>query len=276
MPSLRILAGPDTSNLQDITALVNTGAPHPVASAAFAGSLAVYLKDVPGADGHAHDAAHAYFGSPERADKTWSIQARGRFLEPRSADDVVLGVVLDRPLSLPWGFGALLKLMKYIDPTLEEDLASSTKPWALSPLISAIPHLVHQPRSGSDTPFPPAAPLADDTHTLRLTSDSDSAGYDTAEKRRAFFRDPSNRQQVTFGPEDVLTLDFCHGHLEFEPRLALKLPGGKSVDLTAYWDGQPVRFVCCERGKGGIADGDGEKWGRVFWCVVIEPEETPD
>lgn len=32
-----------------------------------------------------------------------------------------------------------------------------------------------------------------------------------------------------------------------------------------YWDGQPVRFVCCERLPDG-AKGPGDP----FWCVVFE------
>jgi hypothetical protein len=32
-----------------------------------------------------------------------------------------------------------------------------------------------------------------------------------------------------------------------------------------YWDGQPVRFVCCERSPNG-AKGPGDP----FWCVVFE------
>jgi hypothetical protein len=48
-----------------------------------------------------------------------------------------------------------------------------------------------------------------------------------------------------------------------------------------YWDGQPVRFMCCERKRqaDGDAEGEGESdapWGRVLWCVVIElvPDEA--
>lgn len=51
--------------------------------------------------------------------------------------------------------------------------------------------------------------------------------------------------------------------------MALHLPGGVSIDMLKYWDGQPVRFVCCERVRPGAA----EPWGRVFWCVVIEQVE---
>lgn len=71
-----------------------------------------------------------------------------------------------------------------------------------------------------------------------------------------------------------------------------------------YWDGQPVRFVCCQRkpsvvlhheegdeddeseseSLGGEKRGDyddddgkaGEPWGRTFWCVAIELAEDGD
>jgi hypothetical protein len=44
-----------------------------------------------------------------------------------------------------------------------------------------------------------------------------------------------------------------------------------------YWDGQPVRFVCCERKREG-EEGDASSdvpWGRVLWCMTIElaPDE---
>ena len=64
------------------------------------------------------------------------------------------------------------------------------------------------------------------------------------------------------------------------------LIGGLSFDLMRYWDGQPVRFVCCERASGGgkrdangvrlgdaNATGDEDEelpWGKVLWSVCIE------
>lgn len=71
----------------------------------------------------------------------------------------------------------------------------------------------------------------------------------------------------------MITTDFCYGFLEFSPSLALRLPGGLSFDLVHYWDGQPVRFVCCERKN----DNDGEDpWGTIFWCVSIEMADDHD
>jgi hypothetical protein len=71
--------------------------------------------------------------------------------------------------------------------------------------------------------------------------------------------------------QDVITADFCYGFLEFSPTLSLRLPGGISFDLMRYWDGQPVRFVCCER-KEVAVDGE-DPWGALFWCVAIEMGE---
>ncbi len=56
--------------------------------------------------------------------------------------------------------------LSFIDPTLEHDLNSSTKPWALSPLISTMPHLAHRhvPVSSSlasRSPSPSSSPVID-------------------------------------------------------------------------------------------------------------------
>ena len=60
--------------------------------------------------------------------------------------------------------------------------------------------------------------------------------------------------------------------------MTLRLPGGLSFDLTRYWDGQPVRFVCCERKSHERERERGQDevdvpWGQVFWSVVIEMGE---
>ena len=48
-----------------------------------------------------------------------------------------------------------------------------------------------------------------------------------------------------------------------------------------YWDGQPVRFMCCERKReaeiGGEEGGaDDVPWGRVLWCVAIEHDDDEE
>lgn len=90
-----------------------------------------------------------------------------------------------------------------------------------------------------------------------------------ASQRRAHFSTQAHRADVLLSPLDVVTTDFCYGFINFAPTLALQLPGGLSFDLMRYWDGQPVRFVCCERPKDGTRSKEAP-WGRMFWCVAIE------
>lgn len=77
---------------------------------------------------------------------------------------------------------------RIIDPTLEHNLGSPTKPWALSPFISTMPYLMHaridlppedssSPNitclptwKASSTPFPPPCSIKDDTSQLHLAS----------------------------------------------------------------------------------------------------------
>lgn len=46
--------------------------------------------------------------------------------------------------SAPAQIPKLTNTISYIDPSLEHDLGSSTQPWALSPLVSTMPHLAHK------------------------------------------------------------------------------------------------------------------------------------
>ncbi|KAJ7502890.1 hypothetical protein B0H11DRAFT_1986814 [Mycena galericulata] len=365
MPKLRVLAGPTPYDLTPITRLVNTNTSHRIVTDAWEGEIVVFIKGFN--EDHLGDnitpEAAEYFGRNDRSGITWSIQTQGRFLSPRSSDDVLFGNIFERPLKLPWGTGAALKFMKYIDPTLSHDLtcAVSQKPWALSPLVATMPYLRHSRLSAScnhhpstpcpsspcghtdaaHPPFPPPSSITDDTSSLylaaapivpspsrsgtpsssgssastrssfssgsRLSSDSKKSKKKRAmndevpramnsQQRRSYFSSADRRKSVILGPEDIITTDFCYGFLEFAPSLRLRIPGGLGFDLARYWDGQDVRFVCCERRQVPSFDhaspvpeaecsdgsayevkeregGTGERedpWGRVFWCVSIE------
>ncbi|KAF8503903.1 DUF1769-domain-containing protein [Hysterangium stoloniferum] len=298
-PRLRVLAGPSPLELTDISDLVNTGIPHPIESNRFCGRVVVHIKGFP------VTAESEYFEREDRKGITWSIQMQGRFLHHHSADNILFGNTFDRPLQLPWGSGVALKFMHFIDPTLEHDLAGP-KPWALSPLITTMPHLSHSELPFKDSPlplFPPPAPesIKDDTKLLckrineglqqdksatnettvrqsgfAMNGDAnDGLQLEKTSKRRKYFADAKNRRQITFGPKDVLTTDFCYGFLSF-PTLALNLPGGISFDLKKYWDGQPVRFVCVEREVKEDRDEDEDEAiekEQMFWCVVVQAAE---
>ncbi|KAH9476066.1 UPF0590 protein [Psilocybe cubensis] len=130
-----------------ITHLVNTPHSHPIRSDLFEGELVAQIQGMTDEQGKVHESE--YFKREDRGGVTWSIVVR--------ADDILFGNTFDRPLKLPWGTSAVLKFMHYIDPTLKHDLTSSTKPWALSPLISTMPHFMHTriPPSSSSCMLPP-------------------------------------------------------------------------------------------------------------------------
>ncbi|KAI5828051.1 DUF1769-domain-containing protein [Schizophyllum commune Tattone D] len=421
---LRVLAGPtaDPAKMTDITQLVNSPTPFEIKSEDFEGRIVACIKDFHASVGEGENEAGSddkndgswYFGRPDRQGVTWSIQVQGRFLKPHPASDILFGNIFDRPLKLPWGSGAALKFMSFIDPTLTHDLGSQTTPWALSPLVSTMPYLdvssagqepafphggkastspspassytsspeASRPpskapsrassiksikgrlRSGSRASIlsaggtkgsPPStskvssgspskvpsrkSSLASLRHKSSMASlknkltgssskapsragtrpptpvdedvddvddddptplDKDSEGdlsaqaledepswtFDNASARKAHFATPAAREDTLLGPDTVLTCDFAYGFLSFSPTIALVLPGGLSFDLMRYWDGQPVRFVCCERASGGgkrdangVRLGDANRqgdedeelpWGKVLWSVCIE------
>jgi len=285
MPGLRCLIGTSPDNLVAIP--VNSSQAHYVSSDLFEGKIAVYVKfdkpknvygggsvSVSGSEKEkirieGESSSHEYFSRPERAGVTWSIQVQGRFLRPYKADDILFGNTFDRPLHLPWGSSAALKFMHFIDPTLEHDLYGR-QPWALSPLISTMPYFRHRRISRNadlcTTYFPEKRSISDDTSQILSSEGVPLAASRSSKARRTRFSNPSNRQSVTFGPTDLITTDFCYGFLKF-PDLLLSLPAGISFDLKKYWDGQPVRFVCCERHPRGF------RHAKTFWIVQFEIDD---
>ena len=323
MPRLRFLAGPSLTDLSPLG--FNSDVPLRVKSSGFDGQIAVYIKGLADSpEGRTHS---PYFDHQNRKGITWSIQIQGtslptpsiyqpthphigRFLQTHSADDIVFGNIFDKPLKLPWGFGTVMKFMRcaadtlvcgheanpryrYVDPTLQEDFASKSRPWALSPFVATMPHIHHtRLDDGSEPPsFPsPFEPIAEDMSRVRIRSSTNSR-RDTPprhrKQRKAHFKCPERRKDVVFGPnvsgcvacdlivaeltsvyQDLITADFCHHYLDFgSDSIVLRLPCGISIDLLRYWDGQPVRFVCCERAKG--ANTDKQPWGKVLFCVAM-------
>ncbi|KAG1745296.1 hypothetical protein EDB19DRAFT_1894480 [Suillus lakei] len=354
---LRVRVGPSMDKLVSITDKVNSGKAHDISSELFEGKVAINIKGFTNPSGE--ELSAEYFDREDRKGITWSIQVQGRFLQPTSADDVMFGNTFDKRLKLPWGAGVALKFMKYVDPTLEHDLMSDTKPWALSPLIATMPYFVHErlddirvspvlddKRSDFTAPsFPPSQSIGEDISQLQFattSSNSSSSTYltpyssnfmtpssslsaassssnlsslpkmpgslgvsvknslklpiekahlkkkkrrkfgrvldlQTTDDRRSYFSSPQHRQEIVFGPEDLITTDFCYGYLQFNPTLALRLPGGLSFDLMKYWDRHPVRFVCCKRRKPEDGErSDRQPTGDIYWIVSIETADESD
>ena len=125
MPRLRITAGPNFHDLTEIKP--NTRKGFSVSTDAFEGEVAVFIKGFTTEDEDAE--VLSYFEEAEREGKTWSIQFqgetgcvvmsaqgsdlhRGRFLQPHTADDILVGAAFDRPLTLPWGFSVVTSFMQ--------------------------------------------------------------------------------------------------------------------------------------------------------------------
>ena len=115
--------------------------------------------------------------------------------------------------------------LRYIDPTLEHDLTSQSKPWALSPLISTMPYFTHRRLGESEVPpeFPPRESLKDDGSQLaeavedpteRQKLSPQLAKIKTSDQRRAHFADKEARRSITFGPNvsPPLALPVPHEH----------------------------------------------------------------
>jgi len=279
-PRLRILAGPSPDALTPITHLVNTSSSFKFSSELFEGEISVHIKDF--VDDRGEMRRSDYFDREDRQGITWSIQTSGRFLVPRNADDILFGNIFDRRLRLPRGSSAALRFMKLIDPTLEHDLTSQTKPWALSPLVTTMPYCSRKyvdeemnaspRRPGMLREMSMNSQNGIDINTPKKERKRKQLKFESSSHRQKYFRDSERRTEVEFGPDEIISSDFCHGFLEFNPSIALKLPVGLSFDLLRYWDKHPIKFVCCERKKGSVEDG-GVPWGRVFWCVMIEIAE---
>ena len=159
---------------------------------------------------------------------SWTILTSrpGRFLDIHCADDILFGNVFDRPLKLPWGFGAVLKFMKYVvylisvamacsrcalryvDPTLVENFASRSRPWAFSPFVATMPHIHHtRTDEAHDRPeFPRSGnPIAEDTSKFRTRTQAIAHGkfswHKDRKQRRAHFSNEAKRKEVVFGPD---------------------------------------------------------------------------
>ncbi|KAF9010054.1 hypothetical protein BDQ17DRAFT_1397524 [Cyathus striatus] len=304
-PRLRVLAGTSAETMVPITPIVNTGRAHRISSDVFEGEVVAYIKGFTDENGRVRDSE--YFDRKDRQGITWSIQVQGRFLAHYSADDILFGNTFDRPLKLPWGTSAVFKFMqtraRLEDKALGLSPLISTMPHFIHTRIPIAPILLSPASPGdvlrsrdtsshANNNFPPSHSIEDDTSQLYLASTvvpsptlrSDASSVDSTGSTRSS-RSSGSQSSSKAGslrnvvkkigkrkPRgiDVITTDFCYGFINFSPSLSLQLPGGLSFDLMKYWDGQPVRFVCCERKDAASRNGGGNPWGRIFWCVSIE------
>ncbi|KAJ3085204.1 hypothetical protein HK102_000216 [Quaeritorhiza haematococci] len=116
---------------------VNAHEPVRIESKYFSGYLTVHVRNfsgvVPANDGEPISSSE-YFTNKTR---NFSVQVQGRFKKVWSGDDVMFGAVFDNPITPPTGSWLALRLIRMIDPGIQEDLYGP-KPWLLSPLLCAM------------------------------------------------------------------------------------------------------------------------------------------
>ncbi|KAI0697503.1 hypothetical protein C8T65DRAFT_662100 [Cerioporus squamosus] len=276
MPRLRILAGPSMSDLVPIH--VDSGVPVKVSSDAFEGQLAVFIKGFADEEGKVRDSD--YFR--KRSGVTWSIQMQGRFLKEYTAGRPALREHLRPPAQGTLGIQRRRQVHELhrpharARPRIQLEAMGALAAHRDDAIFRAPTHRAGRPRAAVPAERAHRGRYNTAAHEERCSERQGRKVQNSPSKRRGYFTNAPRRQEVVFGPEDLITTDFCYDFLTFSPDgILLKLPGGLSIEMTKYWDGQPVRFVCCERLKKEERTAE-RAWGRILWCVVIEPVADGD
>ncbi|KAJ1554343.1 hypothetical protein HK405_005351 [Cladochytrium tenue] len=75
-----------------------------------------------------------YFHGRQRR---YSIVVQGRRKRPFPGDDLVFGIETDSPVRTPPGTALALRIARWLDPSIQAELASQ-RPWINSPMLSAV------------------------------------------------------------------------------------------------------------------------------------------
>ncbi|POW20797.1 hypothetical protein PSHT_03082 [Puccinia striiformis] len=231
-PRFDILAGPSLDELSRVKVNADRTGPLAIKTASFEGALTVRMKDFADHNGDIYrDTETNYFAN--WSDVTWSIQIQGRFLQPTSADDCVFGNTFDKPIRdrLPFGTGAALKAISYIDPSLENDLYAD-KPWAWSPLLATMNYIriesalnvcsldyilsrssphhhfsttmsifsLSSRLEADDSPLPPWESATRPVEDCSSLLEGNPTNISKPHLRRKFFSSAVNRQAIMLGP----------------------------------------------------------------------------
>ncbi|KAH9462543.1 hypothetical protein MJO28_002679 [Puccinia striiformis f. sp. tritici] len=261
-PRFDILAGPSLDELSRVKVNADRTGPLAIKTASFEGALTVRMKDFADHNGDIYrDTETNYFAN--WSDVTWSIQIQGRFLQPTSADDCVFGNTFDKPIRdrLPFGTGAALKAISYIDPSLENDLYAD-KPWAWSPLLATMNYIRIDRLEADDSPLPPWESATRPVEDCSSLLEGNPTNISKPHLRRKFFSSAVNRQAIMLGPRVNINAEFANGFIDFST-LALNVPVvNVHFKLDKLWDGQPVRYVCQSR-----------KTEETYFVVVFQISE---
>ncbi|KAG0344548.1 hypothetical protein BG004_004363 [Podila humilis] len=164
----------------------------------------------------------------------------------------------------PWAFSPLIATMNIVNVSMSSfngsaAASAATESASSTSTSSALEQNSHKCKSDSLPPWPSSEGdhIPEDTSLLfkptdKQTSDDGKEFSDmapsvaapvsmTTSERRSFYSKSDNLKKHEYKPEHVYGFDFFNPYLNFA-NFTLKVPGF-SVDITRYWDGQPLTYV---------------------------------
>ncbi|KAI8603549.1 hypothetical protein EDD21DRAFT_302112 [Dissophora ornata] len=253
---LRVSAGPsaDPNDLKPI--VVNDDAnPMLIESDEFIGQIVVRIRGLDKAPGYEEGQKQdglethpesLWFSKPGGDKNLSSVQISGRFKREWPGHQVVFGNQFERPLRLPPLSSIALRFIQFIDPGLKADLYCD-RPWAFSPLIATM-NTVNKKGEEEERIQKKEKELQeqdDDREELVKTKSGNALAATTdslnSGARRSYFAKEANLAKHRYRPDQVYGFDFFNPYVDFA-NFTLRVPGF-SVDITKYWDGQPLTYI---------------------------------
>ncbi|EWG54625.1 hypothetical protein FVEG_12790 [Fusarium verticillioides 7600] len=246
---LRITAGPDYDQSQQVEVPVNTAKPITIKSDRADIELNVRVNDYKGLPRNSPTTSPYFSTEPHAYNRDqYSISFRFRPKKPSDdegdgikATDLQFGNDFDHPIRdrLPPGFNTAMSIVRWwIDPGLDGD-AYADKPFLYGPALSSF-NTIHVGKGEFD----------EEKGGLWFEEGGDEEGLEareevgaplTSKARMKWALRADAKEKWVFEYDQTYGFDFFNPYLNFSD-LALNLPGFQ-LPIMKYWDGQGLRYV---------------------------------
>ncbi|RKK21642.1 hypothetical protein BFJ66_g8625 [Fusarium oxysporum f. sp. cepae] len=246
---LRITAGPDYDQSQQVEVPVNTAKPVTIKSDRADIELNVRVNDYKGLPCNSPTTSPYFSAEPHAYNRDqYSISFRFTPKKPSSdegdgikATDLQFGNDFDHPIRdrLPPGFNTAMSIVRWwIDPGLDGD-AYADKPFLYGPALSSF-NTIHVGKGEFD----------EEKGGLWFEEGGDEDGLEareevgaplTSKARMKWALRADAKEKWVFEYDQTYGFDFFNPYLNFSD-LALNLPGFQ-LPIMKYWDGQGLRYV---------------------------------
>ncbi|KAM0074974.1 hypothetical protein ACKRZS_013035 [Fusarium odoratissimum] len=246
---LRITAGPDYDQSQQVEVPVNTAKPVTIKSDRADIELNVRVNDYKGLPRNSPTTSPYFSTEPHAYNRDqYSISFRFTPKKPSSdegdgikATDLQFGNDFDHPIRdrLPPGFNTAMSIVRWwIDPGLDGD-AYADKPFLYGPALSSF-NTIHVGKGEFD----------EEKGGLWFEEGGDEDGLEareevgaplTSKARMKWALRADAKEKWVFEYDQTYSFDFFNPYLNFSD-LALNLPGFQ-LPIMKYWDGQGLRYV---------------------------------